>query len=266
MRLFDSDHTGALEDFEAAAARNVKPDIVSGYKGHANYYLHNYEKAIVDLERTIAIFRSKDMPEKTGLSAILDLGLPDNPETLLFQSYMQLGRYQEASSFIAKQAETWPIKFDFYYKTCAAKARLGDFKAASEDCKAGLATELKKQEDRTKSFEKNVADKIKAGTLTQATAADMRKRQIPEFRLVPARCYVRAALGEATDLQECEKAIARDPQNAEAYEYLGLGRAALKQTGTAKQAYGQAIALYETMGNQVAVKRVEALVKLLPRQ
>jgi cytochrome c-type biogenesis protein CcmH/NrfG len=80
---------------------------------------------------------------------------------------------------------------------------------------------------------------------------------------LPQRCYVRTALGESTALQECEKAIAINPQNVEAYQYLGLGRAALKQTGTAKQAYGQAIALYETMGNQVAVKRVEALLKLL---
>jgi tetratricopeptide (TPR) repeat protein len=263
MRLFDSDYAGALEDFEAAAARNVKPNLLSKYKASANYYLHNYEKAIVDLEQTIAIVPAQNIPEETGLIGLLDIGLPDRPETLLFKSYMQLGRYQEASSFISKQIPTGPIKFDFHYETCAAKARLGDLKAASEDCKAGLAAELEKQEGYSKTFEKNIVSQIKAGTLTEAAAADKRKRRATEFKLVPARCYVGAALGEATALQECEKAIAINPKNAEAYEYLGLGRAALKQTGTAKQAYGQAIALYETMGNQVAVKRVEALLKLL---
>jgi tetratricopeptide (TPR) repeat protein len=260
MRLFDSDYAGALEDFEAAAARNVKPDIVSRYKGNANYYLHNYEKAIVDLEQTIAIFRSKDVPEETGL---LDLGLPDKPEALLFASYMQVGRYKEASNFISKQATTWPGTSDFYYESCAAKARLEDFKAALEDCNAGRAEELKRQERIIKDIERSIADQIQAGILTKAKAEGARKRQIPELKAFPARCYVHAALGEPTALQECEKAIAINPQNAEAYEYLGLGRAALEQTGTAKQAYGQAIALYETMGNQVAVKRVEALLKLL---
>jgi tetratricopeptide (TPR) repeat protein len=263
MRLSDSDYAGALGDFEAAAARNVKPAIVSRYRGSANYYLHNYEKAIVDLEQAIVISRSKYVPEKTGLLARPYLGPPDDLETLLVQSYMQLSRYQEASNFLAKQATDGLSGSDFYYRICAAKARLGDVKAASEACKSGLASEQKRQERITKAFEKNIAYDVKFGARTKAEAEIRRNSRKPEFKTVLARCYIGATLGEAMALRECEKAIATNPKNAEAYEYLGLGRAALKQPGNAKQAYGQAIALYETMGNQVAVKRVEALLKLL---
>jgi tetratricopeptide (TPR) repeat protein len=253
MRLSDSDYAGALEDFAAATARNAKSPLMPKYEGIANYHLHNYEKAIVNLQ-TIS---SENPPEETILI--------DDPEDLLFQSLMEMGRYQEALSMVTKLIESRPEESDLHYRSCAAKARLGELKAALAECELGIKYhgDINDPEFR-QSFLKGVAAKLKVGVVGNEKAEkELLSRMVPEPRILPQRCYVRAALGEATALQECEKAIAKDPQNAEAYEYLGLGRAALKQPGTAKQAYGQAIALYETMGNQVAVKRVEALLKLL---
>jgi tetratricopeptide (TPR) repeat protein len=261
MRLSDSDYAGALEDFAAATARNVKSPLMPKYEGTANYYLHNYEKAIVDLQQANALADSENPPEE----GLFSFGARDDIEDLLFESLMQVGNYKAALKLAAIHIEGGLDGWKYRYKSCAANARLGEFKAASEDCKAGLADELEQHKESQKSFEENIAAQVKAGTTTKAEVEKFRESQIKSFTIVPARCYVRASLGESTALRECEQAIEGNPNNAEAYEYLGLGRAALKQTGTAKQAYQQAIALYETMGNQVAVKRVEALLKLLPR-
>jgi tetratricopeptide (TPR) repeat protein len=261
MRLSYSDYAGALEDFAAATARNVKSPLMPKYEGTANYYLHNYEKAIVDLQQANALADSEKPPEE----GLFSVGSRDDIEDLLFKSFMQVGNYKAALNLAAIHIEGGLDGSKYRYQSCAANAGLGEFKAALEDCKAGLTDELEQHKESKKFFEEDMAAQSKAGTITRAEVEDLREERIESFTIVPARCYVRATLGESTALRECEQAIEGNPKNAEAYEYLGLGRAALKQPGTAKQAYQQAIALYETMGNQVAVKRVEALLKLLPR-
>jgi tetratricopeptide (TPR) repeat protein len=258
MRLSDSDYAGALEDFAAATARNIKSPLMPKYEGIANYHLHNYEKAIVALKQATASNSANDLPE--------EVILVDDPENLLFQSLMQMGLYQEALKMLEKHESELDVS-EVHYNICAAKARLGEFKAALAECNLGIKNhgDVNDPEFR-QAFLKGVAAKLKVGVIGNEKAEkELVSHMVPEPRTLPQRCYVRAALGETTALQECENAIAQDPKNAEAYEYLGLGRAALKQPGNAKQAYQQAIALYENLGNQVAVKRVEALLKLLPR-
>jgi tetratricopeptide (TPR) repeat protein len=263
MRVADSDYAGALEDFAAATARNAKSPLMPKYEGIANYYLHNYEKAIVALQQANALADSENPPEEGFFS----VGSRDDIEDLLFESLMQVGNYKAALKLTAIHIEGGLDGSKYRYQSCAAKARLGEFKSALVECDLGIKDEGDINDPSFRlSVLKEVAAKLKVGVMGDEKAEKLLVRQFRPEKYLPQRCYARAALGSMSALQECENAIDNNPNSAEAYEYLGLGRAALKQPGTAKQAYGQAIALYETMGNQVAVKRVEALVKLLPRQ
>jgi hypothetical protein len=249
LRLKTFDYAGALTDLDAATARKFQSPLFAESRAIAYYNLHDYDRALVDLKQAIA---SKE---------------PDieNLEALLFDAQMQTGDYRGALSLIDLQLEGDGIQVEDLYKRCDVKARLGDFKAALADCEAGLTAVRALNQEAQKEAEKEIAAQLKAKTITQEEADEKRKEQFTSLPSLPQRCYARAALEIATALQECEALIEADPEDAKAYEYLGLGRAALKQPGNAKQAYAQAIALYESLGNQVAIKRVEALVKLLPR-
>ncbi len=249
LRLKTFDYAGALGDLDAATTRNFKAPLLAESRAIAYYNLHDYEKAIVELKQAI----DPKVPN-TGF-------FEENLEDFLFDAQMQTGNYKAALGLVDRQIEGDGISSEDLFKRCDAQARLGDFKAALEDCEAGLtAVQSLNQE-----AEKEIAAQLKAKTITKEEADEKRKEQFMSLPSLPQRCYARAALGIATALQECEALIEADPEDAKAYEYLGLGRAALKQPGNAKQAYIKAIALYEAMNNQVAVKRVEGLLKLLPR-
>jgi tetratricopeptide (TPR) repeat protein len=249
LRLKTFDYAGALSDLNQATTRNFKSPLFAESRAIAYYNLHDYDKAIVELKQAI--------DPKVPNTAFFE----ENLEDFLFDAQMQMGDYKGALGLADLQLEGDGIRAEALYKRCDAKVRLGDFKAALEDCEAGLMAVRSFNQDT----EKEIAAQLKAKTITQEEADEKRSEQTTAIPSLPQRCYARAALGVATALQECEALIEADVEDAKAYEYLGLGRAALKQPGNAKQAYGQAIALYETLGNQVAVKRVEALVKLLPR-
>jgi tetratricopeptide (TPR) repeat protein len=252
MRLLDSDYAGALSDLDEAAKRKFQSPLFAASRAIAYYNLHDYDNAIVELKN------ARNLEVEVEVEEIELLG--ENLEGILLESFMQTGNYKAALVLADLQVEGRLA--GSFYKRCDVKVRLGDFQAALKDCETGLDIYRAAE----KHYEKEIVDQIKAKTITPREADRKRKELLALTPPLPQRCYARAALGTSTALSECEAAIATNPQNAEAYEYLGLGRAALKQTGTAKQAYGQAIALYETIGNQVAVKRVEALVKLLPRE
>jgi Protein of unknown function (DUF3352) len=249
LRLKTFDYAGALGDLDAATTRKFQSPLLAESRAIAYFNLHDYDRALVDLKQAIA---SKE---------------PDieNLEALLFDAQMQTGDYGGALSLINLQLEGDGIQTEDLYRRCDVKARLGDFKAALADCEAGLTAVRALNQEAQKETENEIAAQLKAKTITQEEADQRRKEPLTSLPSLPQRCYARAALGIATALQECEALIEADPEDAKAYEYLGLGRAALKQPGNAKQAYAQAIALYEALGNQVAVKRVEAMVKLLPR-
>ncbi|NJM48295.1 MAG: DUF3352 domain-containing protein [Alkalinema sp. RU_4_3] len=253
LRLKTFDYAGALGDLDAATARKFQSPLFAESRAIAYYNLYDYDKAIVELKNAIAA----KVPNTDSLEEDL--------EELLFDTQMQLGDYKGALSLINIQLEDDGIAPIALYKRCDAKVRLGDFKAGLADCEAGLTAVRALNQEAQKEAEKEIAAQLKAKTITKEEADEKRKEQFTSLPSLPQRCYARAALGIATALQECEALIEADPEDAKAYEYLGLGRAALKQPGNAKQAYAQAIALYEALGNQVAVKRVEALVKLLPR-
>jgi tetratricopeptide (TPR) repeat protein len=251
LRLKTFDYAGALGDLNEATRRNFKSPLFAESRAIAYYNLHDYDKAIVDLKQAI----EPKAPDTAFSEAEL--------EGFLFDSHMQTGDYKAALALVDRQIEMG-TDYTAQYKRCDAKARLGDFKAALADCEAGLAEEKEVNKSVQKSLEEEIEDQLKDGSITKAEAAERRQDTSLKLPSLAQRCYVRSALGVATALQECEVLIEADAEDAKAYEYLGLGRAALKQPGNAKQAYGQAIALYENLGNQVAVKRVEALVKLLP--
>jgi tetratricopeptide (TPR) repeat protein len=249
LRLKTFDYAGALTDLDAATTRKFQSPLFAESRAIAYYNLHDYEKALVDLKQAIA-------------SQEPDI---ENLEALLFDAQMQTGDYKGALSLIDLQLEGDGTQVEDLYKRCDVKARLGDFKAALVDCEAGLTAVRSFNQEAQQEAEKEIAAQLKAKTITQAEADEKRQEQLTSLPSLPQRCYARAALGVTTALQECEASIESDAEDARAYEYLGLGRAALKQPGNAKQAYTKAIDLYEALGNQVAVKRVEALLKLLPR-
>jgi tetratricopeptide (TPR) repeat protein len=246
LRIFD--YAGALSDLNQATTGGFKSPLFAESRGVAYYNLHDYDKAIVELKQAI--------DPKVPNTAFFE----ENLEDFLFEAQMQTGEYKGAVGLIDRQIEDDGIRTEALYKRCDAKVRLGDFKAGLVDCEAGLMAVQSLNQDT----EKGILAQLKAKTITQAEADQSRNEHIRAIPSLPQRCYAQAALGVTTALQECEALIEVDAEDAKAYEYLGLGRAALKQPGNAKQAYVQAIALYENLGNQVAVKRVEALVKLLP--
>jgi tetratricopeptide (TPR) repeat protein len=252
-RLKTFDYAGALSDLNQATTRNFKSPLFAESLAIAYYNLHDYDKAIVVLKQAI--------DPKVPNTAFFE----ENLEDFLFDAQMQTGDYKGALALVDLQLEGDGIRSEDLFKRCDAKVRLGDFKAALEDCEAGLVAVKELRQELQQGYEKEIAQQLKAKTITPAEAAEKRQENTSVPPSLPQRCYARAGLGVATALQECEALIEADAEDAKAYEYLGLGRAALKQPGNAKQAYGQAIALYEALGNQVAVKRVEALVKLLPR-
>jgi tetratricopeptide (TPR) repeat protein len=247
LRIFD--YAGALNDFNEATTRNFKSPLFAESRAIAYYNLHDYDKAIVALKQAIN--------PKVPNTAFFE----ENLEDFLFEAQMQTGDYRGALGLVDRQLEDDGIRAEVLYKRCEAKVRLGDFKAALEDCEAGLTAVRSLNHDT----EKGIMDQLKAKTITQEEADQSRNEHLAAIPSLPQRCYARAALGVTTALQECEALIKVDAEDAKAYEYLGLGRAALKQPGNAKQAYAQAIALYNAIDNQVAVKRVEALLKSLPQ-
>jgi tetratricopeptide (TPR) repeat protein len=251
LRIFD--YAGALNDLNEATMRNFKSPLFAESRAIAYSNLHDYDKAIVELKQAI------DPKVSNTAFSEQDLG------NLLFEAQMQTGDYKAALAVVDLQLEDDGIRAEDLFKRCDVKGRLGNFKAALEDCEAGLAALSAFHQKLNKGDEDEIVAQLKTKTITKEEADEKRKGQVNPIPSLVQRCYVRAALGIATALQECETLIESDPENPKAYEYLGLGRAVLKQPGNAKQAYAQAIALYESLGNQVAVKRVEALVKLLPR-
>jgi tetratricopeptide (TPR) repeat protein len=251
LRIFD--YAGALSDLNQATTAGFKSPLFAESRAIAYYNLHDYDKAIVELKQAI--------DPKVPNTAFFE----ENLEDFLFDAQMQTGDYKAALGLVDRQLEGDGIRSENLFKRCDVKVRLGDFKAALADCEAGLTAVRAFNQETQKEAEKEIAAQLKAKTITKAEADSKRQDISPQLPSLPQRCYARAALGVATALQECETLIKTDAENAKAYEYLGLGRAVLKQPGNAKQAYMQAIALYEAMNNQVAVKRVEGLLKLLPR-
>lgn len=251
IRLSDEDYLGALGDLNEASSRNFKSPLFPQAKGIAHYNLHDYEKAIAELKLVQAAEASF---------------FADDSKDLLFNAYMQVGDYKPALALVNQQLEDYGSLVANLFQRCDVKARMGDFKEALEDCEAGLTALREVNEEQQKDFEKQIIADLKAKVITQEEAESQRQNSpTPSPPSLAQRCYVRAALGVSTALQECEALIEKDAENARAFEYLGLGRAALKQSGNARQAYQQAIALYEAMDNQVAAQRVAALLKQLPQ-
>ncbi len=250
-RLQRNDYLGALEDF--AQVGDNKSTVLLASRGRAYFYLHDYEKAVVDMQAAI-----DSEPIKAELQ---DRELAD----LLFQSHMELGNYKlalEANNRLKEPNIETPAT---YYQPCDAKARLGDFAGAKKDCATAQKMYQEINQPDVLALKKELADQVKRGEITKAEAANQLKEQSVLLPLAQS-CYARAALGDAAGLEECERLIAADPEDARAFEYLGLARSALKQVGNARQAYGKAIDLYQAQGNGIAVRRVQGLLKQLPGQ
>jgi tetratricopeptide (TPR) repeat protein len=187
----------------------------------------------------------------------------------LFKAHMELGNYKlalEANDRLKEPNIETPAT---YYQACDAKARLGDFAGAKKDCELAQKMYQEINQPDVLALKNDLADQVKRGEITKAEAAQQLKEQLKEQSgslPLAQSCYVRAALGDATGLAECERLIAVDAEDARAFEYLGLARSALKQVGNARQAYGQAIDLYQAQGNSIAVRRVQGLLKQLPGQ
>ncbi|NJM48296.1 MAG: DUF3352 domain-containing protein [Alkalinema sp. RU_4_3] len=161
MRVMDSDYAGALEDFEAATARNTKPVTLPRYKGIANYYLHNYEEAIVDLQKANALANSENSPLERNLFPFNnDIEDGDIIEDLLFESFMQVGNYKAALNLAAIHIKGGLDESKYRYRSCAAKARLGEFKTALVDCDLGLKDEAD-MDDLGQHFLEEVKSKLK---------------------------------------------------------------------------------------------------------
>ncbi|MGI0494534.1 DUF3352 domain-containing protein [Alkalinema pantanalense CENA528] len=240
VRQQSSDFVGAIADLDQTLEKNSQNSTAYLLRSLAKSKLYDFPGTIAD--STAALKLSQPPSAKAyEVRAYAKVELEDYPGAIedatqainLYEANAMPSDIKNAGSNFTLSRIVGGDSHTSLGNRCYARAQLGEFAKAVEDC-------------------------------NQAIELDMAE---VEAELFAARCYARVGLGEKIALKEdCGWALELNPDSPDVHEAHGLARKRLGDLKGAEISLKKAKDLYQKRGNLTAVQRVERAIASLPQK